>query len=77
MNLTVRTTPAELLEVVALLEDIPEGNLATGQVGTIVEMLAPDVFEVEFCDKQGCTIGIAELHRSQFLVLRHESALAA
>ena len=45
--------------------------------GTIVEVLAPDVFEVEFCDTEGRTIGFAELRRPDFLVLRHEPALAA
>ncbi|MEO7931539.1 MAG: DUF4926 domain-containing protein [Chthoniobacterales bacterium] len=77
MKLPVQTTPAALLEVVALLEDIPAEKLAAGQVGTIVETLAPDVFEVEFCDKQGRTIAFAELNRSQFLILRHEPAMAA
>ncbi|MEI8045106.1 MAG: DUF4926 domain-containing protein [Verrucomicrobiota bacterium] len=73
----MKTTPAKLLDVVALLEDKPASGLAAGQVGTIVEVLAPDVFEVEFCDLAGTTIGFAELCRHEFLVLRHEAALAA
>jgi len=73
----VQATPAKLLDVVALLEDKPALQLACGQVGTIVEVLAPDVFEVEFCDREGRTIGLTELHRSNFLILRHEPALAA
>ncbi len=73
----MQTTPAKLLDVIALLEDNPELRLSCGQVGTIVEVLAPDVFEVEFCDSEGRTIGFAELRRSDFLVLRHEPALAA
>jgi hypothetical protein len=32
---------------------------------------------VEFCDREGRTIGLTELHRSNFLILRHEPALAA
>jgi hypothetical protein len=40
----------KLLDVVALTEDLPERKLQRGQVGTVVEPLAPDVFEVEcFC----------------------------
>jgi hypothetical protein len=35
------------------------------------------VFEVEFCDREGRTIGLAELRGNDFLVLRHEAALAA
>jgi hypothetical protein len=40
----------QLLSVVALLEDMPEKGLLRGQVGTVVEILAPGVFEVEFSD---------------------------
>ena len=77
MSINVQTTPAKLLDVVALLEEKPALRLACGQVGTIVEVLAPDVFEVEFCDGEGRAIGFAELRRSDLLVLRHEPALAA
>lgn len=34
----------KLLEVVALTEDMPDKHLLRGQVGTIVEQLAPNVF---------------------------------
>ncbi len=77
MNIAVQTTSAKLLDVIALLNDKPTLRLSCGQVGTIVEVLAPDVFEVEFCDGEGRTIGFAELRRPDFLVLRHEPALAA
>jgi len=40
-------------DVVALLQDLPEKGLLRGQDGTVVELLSPDVFEVEFCDNQG------------------------
>ena len=43
------------LAVVALLEDQPERGLRRGQVGSVVEPLAPGVFEVEFCDNEGRT----------------------
>ena len=75
MITTVKT--AKLLDVVAVLEDKPTLRLAAGQVGTIVELLAPDVFEIEFCDPAGHTISIQELRREEILVLRHEAALAA
>ena len=48
-----------------------------GQVGTIVELLAHHLFEVEFCDLVGNTIGFAGLCRHELLVLRHKAALAA
>lgn len=37
----------KLLDVVALLEDLPEAKLFRGQVGRIVEQYEPEVFEVE------------------------------
>jgi hypothetical protein len=43
----------KLLDVVALTEDIPDHDLRRGQVGTVVELLAPDVYEVEFSDNAG------------------------
>jgi hypothetical protein len=72
----MQNTPVKLLDVVALLNDRPSDNLASGQVGTIVELLAPDVFEVEFLDSNGRTIALVELNRSELLVLTHEPALA-
>ena len=38
----------KLLDVVALLEPIPEQHLLRGQVGTVVEELDPGYVEVEF-----------------------------
>jgi len=41
----------KLLDAVALLEDVQtdEVLLQRGEVGAVVEILAPDVYEVEFC----------------------------
>jgi hypothetical protein len=44
----MQNTPVKLLDVVALLGDKPEEGLVAGQVGTVVEILGPGVFEVEF-----------------------------
>jgi len=73
----MQKTSAKLLDVVALLVDKPAEKLAGGQVGTVVEVLAPDVFEVEFCGADGRTICLVELNRAEFLVLIHEPAMAA
>jgi hypothetical protein len=51
--------------------------LVVGQVGTVVEVLGPDVFEVEFLDSNGKTIAVTELKRPEVLVLKHEPAVAA
>ena len=45
----------KLLDVVALTQEEPGKGLRRGQVGTVVERLAPGVFEVEFCDLEGQT----------------------
>ena len=52
----MQNTPVKLLDVVALLRDKPAEGLVAGQVGTVVEVLAPGVFEVEFLDSQGRTV---------------------
>ena len=70
-------TPVKLLDVVALLEAKPREGLVAGQVGTVVEVLAPEVFEVEFLDANGRTVALAELRRAELLALKHEIAVAA
>ena len=64
------------LDVVALTEDLPERELWRGQVGTVVEKLAPDVFEVEFSDNEGRTFASLALKTQQLLVLHYEPAFA-
>ena len=62
----------ELLSVVALLEDSKDHKLLRGQVGTIVERLAPGVYEVEFSDDEGRTYASLALGADQLLQLHHE-----
>ena len=61
----------ELLSVVAVLEEIPQKGLLRGQVGTVVERLAPEVFEVEFCDDSGQTYASLALRADQLMRLHH------
>ena len=61
----------ELLSVVALLENLPERGLIRGQVGTIVETLAPGVYEVEFSDESGRTYASLALRAEQLMRLHH------
>lgn len=63
-----------LLDVVALVEDLPERGLRRGEVGSVVEVLAPDVFEVEFSDNRGRTYASLALRSDQLMVLHHEPA---
>jgi hypothetical protein len=67
----------KLLDVVALLEDLPARGLVRGQVGTVVQKLGPDAFEVEFADNHGRTYASLALHAAQFLVLHHEAVSAS
>jgi Domain of unknown function (DUF4926) len=69
------STPLKLLDVVALLVDKPKQRLVTGQVGTVVELLSPDVYEVEFLDSKGHTLAVTELKRVDLLLLQHEPAM--
>ena len=62
----------QMLSVVALMEELPEKGLQRGQVGTVVESLAPGVYEVEFSDDQGRTYASAAIHADQLLRLYHE-----
>lgn len=62
----------EMLSVVALLEDLPEQGLVRDQVGTVVEDVAPGVYEVEFCDDGGRTYALACLRSDQLMRLHHE-----
>ena len=63
----------KLLDVVALTEDLPEHGLRRGQVGTIVDVLSPDVFVVEFVDNAGRTYATLSLRANQLMVLHHQS----
>lgn len=68
--------PVKLLDVVALLVDKPADGLVAGHVGTVVEVLSPDVFEVEFLDPTGQTFALTELKGDEILLLKHEPVAA-
>lgn len=63
----------QILEVVALTDDIPEHNLRRGQVGTVVDVLGGGrALEVEFSDRNGRTYASLGLRPDQVMVLRYE-----
>jgi hypothetical protein len=62
----------QLLDVVALTEDLPERGLQRGQVGTVVELLAPGAFEVEFSDSDGRMYATLALKSEQLMVLHYD-----
>jgi hypothetical protein len=67
----------KLLDVVALMVDLPELNLSRGQVGTVVDILAGGAaFEVEFSDRSGRAYASLGLRPDQIMVLRYEPVMA-
>ena len=66
-----------LLDVVALTTDVADKGLVRGQVGTVVEVLGPEVYEVEFSDDGGQTYAVLPLRGDQLLVLHYEPQQAA
>ncbi len=68
----------KLLDVVALLEDLPGEGLQRGQVGTVVEIFVerPEMagaYLVEFSDRSGRSFAFAELRPSQIVKLRYDA----
>jgi hypothetical protein len=59
----------KLLDTVALLEDLPKHRLRQGEVGAVVEVLADDVFEVEFVNRSGETYAQLALTADQLIPL--------
>ncbi len=69
--------PIELLDVVALARDMPEAGLRRGQVGTVVEVLPPDAFEVEFSDDDGRAYASLAVRADRLIVLHYAPASSA
>lgn len=67
----------KLLDVVALTGDLPTRGLVRGQVGTIVEVLDGDAYEVEFSDDEGRTYATLALRAAQFMILHHRPVMVA
>ena len=64
----------KLLDVVALLEDVPAEGLRRGEVGTVVEVFteqsdAPKAFLVEFSGDDGVAYAFADLRPNQLMKL--------
>ncbi len=65
-----------VLDVVALLTDIPARRLARGQVGTIVEKLDAMTSLVEFSDGQGRAYAVAPCPSKELLTLHYVPEVA-
>jgi hypothetical protein len=75
MNLSEATI--RRLDVVALTSDLPDRGLLRGEVGTVVEVLSPGAFEVEFSDDEGHAYSQLALLAGQLLVLHYEPQRAS
>lgn len=65
-----------LLDVVALLADLPEHGLVRGQVGNVVEIL-DGACEVEFSDEAGKTYAEFAMKPAHLLLPYHRPQRAA
>jgi len=67
----------KVLDVVAVLEDVPQQGLLRGEVGTVVELWKDGVFEVEFSDNSGKAYAFAALRPDQLMKLHFRKDEAA
>ena len=67
----IRNEAPSLLDVVALLTDVPVQGLARGQVGTVVEQLDDKTWLVEFSDDDGRAYAVAQCPAADLLVLHY------
>jgi len=72
----MKTREIKLLDVVALLKGAPNEGLVLGQVGTVVELLAPNVFEIEFANTDGETIAMLAVEDKDLILLHFEPVAA-
>lgn len=66
-----RNERPSILDVVALLTDLPGQQLARGQVGTVVEQLDDKTLLVEFSDDQGRAYAITPCPGAELLILHY------
>jgi hypothetical protein len=60
-----------------LVQELPEHGLQRGRVGAIVDELGPEVYEVEFSDRNGRAYAILALPGSQLMELHYEQTTKA
>ena len=66
----------KLLDVVALLRDLPGEGLSRGQVGTVVDECDAAIVLVEFADADGRTYAAPSVARKDLLILNYEPVAA-
>lgn len=66
------TETIKLLDIVALLEAIPEHHLVRGSVGTVVDVYPNGDYEVEFSDNTGEAYALLSINPQQLMRLHCE-----
>lgn len=66
------TASLEVLDDVALAEDLPASNLQRGQVGQVAQVLSDGKLQVDFKDKSGRVYAALALRPEQLLRLHYE-----
>jgi hypothetical protein len=66
----------KLLDTVALTHDHLEAGLRKGDVGAVVEVLAPDVYEVEFVAASGRTQAVITLESGEVRALGDQDLIS-
>lgn len=66
-----KATPA-ILDIVALLSDLPEQHLTRGHVGTVIELIDEQTLLVEFNDDNGRAYAVVPCPRFDLLRLQYE-----
>jgi hypothetical protein len=57
------------LDLVVLLEDLPQKQLPRGQVGRVIQEMGSGVYEVEFSDRDGLAFAFLPLRERQIMKL--------
>ncbi|MFL4979096.1 MAG: DUF4926 domain-containing protein [Xanthobacteraceae bacterium] len=65
-----------VLDVVALLTDVPAEQVGRGQVGTVVESLDESTVLVDFSDDEGRAYALVPCSNSELLVLHYVPQIA-
>ena len=67
----------KVLDVVAVIEEVPDHGLRRGEVGTVVEQWRDGAYEVEFSDDSGEAYAFAALRADQLMKLHFRKDEAA
>ncbi len=57
------------LDLIVLLEELPEKGLPRGQVGRVIQEMGAGVYEVEFSDSDGVPFAFLPLREHQIMKL--------